>query len=45
MCVETLWGASDGLVCLRVDDHATGHIYGATWAPDRHDSSEPNGDY
>lgn len=44
MCAHTLWDAADGLACLRTDDHATGHIYGAAWAADRHDNYDPEAD-
>ena len=43
MCPAHLF---DGpLCCLRTDEHTTGHIFGASDAPDRHDQTEPNGDY
>ena len=44
-CDHNLWGAADGLTCLRTDDHLTGHIYGASDCPDRHTLTEPHGDY
>lgn len=44
MCDSNLWGASDGLVCLRTDAHSTGHVFGASWAPDEHDSYDPEAD-
>ena len=45
MCDSNLWGASDGLVCLRADVHSTGHIYGAAWCPDSSDNYDAEKDY
>lgn len=36
MCDHRLLGESTGLPCTRLDDHATGHTYQASEAPDRH---------
>lgn len=43
-CTHQLWGAADGLRCLRTDDHDTGHTYAASEAPDRHDLTEGGAD-
>jgi hypothetical protein len=39
-CAYHLGGFDDGLLCLRTDDHATGHIFQSAWASDGHDLSE-----
>lgn len=39
-CTYRIWGDDSGLTCLRTDEHATGHIFAASDAPDRHSETE-----
>lgn len=35
-CTAHPWGDGEGLLCIRTDEHATGHVYDAGDPPDRH---------
>ena len=42
-CRQTLWADLDAPRCIR-EEHDGAHVYAASDAPDRHDTTEPHGD-